>query len=310
VRQIRDRIGTSDRAPSHERVAKLAARQHGLVSRRQLLEAGLSSRSVKHRISAGWLHPIHAGVYAVGHTHLLPAARYMAAVLAVGDGAVLSHRAAAARLGLRPPPSGPIDVTVLRGGGRRHERIAVHVTRSLPESEITTVESIPCTTWARTLVDLAATMNERQLRRALERTLELRLFDGHAVDAVLKTSNGRRGTGLLRRILADLADEAPPTRQELERRFLELVTRARLPYPIVNGRIGELEVDFHWPEHRVVVETDGGATHGHVVAFHRDRDRDLTLALADWHVIRLTWRQVLYEPQRVVTALRRLVRTR
>jgi hypothetical protein len=213
----------------------------------------------------------------------------------------------------------------LRGGGRRHEGIAVHVTRSLPESEITTVESIPCTTWARTLVDLAATMNERQLRRALERTLELRLFDGHAVDAVLKTSNGRRGTGLLRRILADLADEAPPTRQELERRFLELVTRARLPYPIVNGRIGELEVDFHWPEHRVVVETDGGATHGHVVAFHRDRDRDLTLALADWHVIRLTCRHGASQagphpvrhigyrigtptraPQRVVAVLRRL----
>ncbi len=228
----------------------------------------------------------------------------MAAVLAVGDGAVLSHRAAAARLGLRSPPSGPIDVTVARGGGRHRKGIALHVTRSLPASEITEVERIPCTTWARTLVDLAGIVSERQLGYALERTLELRIFDGKTMDAALETSKGRRGTGLLRQLLTDLGEEAPPTRRELERRFLKLVKGARLPLPIVNGYVGELEVDFHWPDHHVVVETDGRATHAHEIAFHRDRDRDLTLALSDWHVIRLTWQQVVHQPERVVAALR------
>ena len=260
---------------------------------------------MKHRIAAGRLHRIHRGVYAVGHVALLPGARYMAAVLAVGDGAVLSHRAAAARLGLRPPPVGAIDVAVLRPGGRRHKGIAVHVTRSLPDPETTIADSIPCTTWARTLVDLAGIVSERQLGYALERTLELRIFDGEAMDAALETSRGRRGTAVLRQLLTDLSDEAPPTRRELERRFLKLVKAAPLPLPIVNGYVGELEVDFHWPDHRVVVETDGRATHAHEIAFHRDRDRDLTLALSDWHVIRLTWRQVVHQPERVVAALRK-----
>jgi very-short-patch-repair endonuclease len=248
---------------------------------------------------------VHRGVYLIGHDVMLPRAPYMAAVLAIGEGAVLSHRAAATQLGLRPAPSGPIDVTVRRGGGRRHKGIAVHVTRSLPDSEITKMENIACTTWARTLVDLAGVLNQRQLGYALERTLELRIFDGDTMDAALETSKGRRGTGSLRHLLADLGDETPPTRRELERRFLKLVKAARLPHPIVNGYVGELEVDFHWPDHRVVVETDGRETHAHEIAFHRDRDRDLTLALSDWHVIRLTWRQVVNQPERVVAVLRR-----
>ena len=172
------------------------------------------------------------------------------------------------------------------------------------------VENIPCTTWARTLVDLAPVVNKRQLGRALERTLELNLFDRKTVDGVLESSNGRRGIGRLRRLLAELPNEPLPNANTFERRLLELVRAGGLPFPVVNGHIGALQVDFHWPDQRVAVETDGRGTHGHAIAFHRDRDRDLTLALADWHVIRLTWRQVLYEPDRVTTALRRLLRPR
>ena len=252
------------------------------------------------------LHRIHPGVYAVGHDRLLRFSRYMAAVLALGDGAVLSHKAAAAGLGLLPPPSGRIDVTVLGGGGRRYRGLAVHVTRSLPDSEITKVENIPCTTWARTLVDLAAALNERRLGRALERTLELNLFDRNEIDFALERSNGRRGIGRLRRLLAELSDEPPPNADTFERRFLALVRAAALPYPVVNGHIGDLQVDFHWPDHKLVVETDGKATHGHPIAFHRDRDRDLYLQERGWRVIRLSWRQVVYEPQRVVALLGRL----
>ena len=286
-------------------MAEVAARQHGVISRSQLMALGHTAESIKRRLRIGRLHRIHSGVYAVGHTALLPGSRYMAAVLAVGDGAVLSHKAAAARLGLRPPPAGPIDVTVLQAGGRRHNGLAVHVTRSLPDSEVTEVESIPCTTWARTLVDVAARMNERQLTRALERTVALRIFDRTAMDAALRRSKGKRGTGRLRRVLADLGDEAPPTASELERRFLQLVQTAGLPYPVVNGHVGELQVDFHWPEHELVVETDGRATHGHAIAFHRDRDRDLHLQARGWRVIRLSWRQIVYEPERVVSVLRK-----
>jgi hypothetical protein len=280
------------------------------VSRQQLLAAGFTDREVDYRLAIGRLHPIHTGVYAVGHAALLPGARYMAAVLAVGDGAVLSRRAAAARLGLSPPSSGPIDVTVLRRGGRRHKGLAVHVTRSLPDSEITKVENIPCTAWARTLVDLAGVVTKRQLGRALERTLELDLFDLTTMEQALVLSSGRRGIGRLKRVLADLSDEPLPNANIFERRFLELVKAAGLPYPVVNGYIGGHQVDFHWPDRHVAVETDGRETHAHAIAFHRDRDRDLTLTLADWHVIRLTWRQVLNEPERVASALRKRLRPR
>jgi very-short-patch-repair endonuclease len=284
--------------------------QHGIVSRRQLLDAGFTPRAIDHGVTAHRFHVIHPGVYVVGHEVLPPGAHHMAAVLAVGDGAVLSCRSAGSRLGQCPTPSGPIDVTVLRQGGRRHKGIAVHVTRSLPDSDITKVEGIPCTSWARTLVDLAGILNERQLGYALERTIELRMFDRDTMDAALNRSRGKRGVGRLKALLTHLSDEPAPTRFELERRFLQLVKEARLPYPVVNGYVGGLEVDFHWPEHHVAVETDGRATHGHTIAFHRDRDRDLTLLLADWHVIRLTWRQVVNEPERIVRALRKRLQPR
>ena len=211
-------------------------------------------------------------------------------------------------LGLRHAPSGNVEVTVPATGSRRRRGIKVHTTRSEIESVV--IEGIRCTTPMRTLVDLAAVLNEHQLRRTLERALELDVFDRFALDAVLAHPDGRQGTKLLRRLLADLSDEPFPTASEIERRFLELIREAGLPYPVVNGHIGVLQVDFHWPAHRLVVETDGRATHGHVIAFHRDRDRDLELSLAGWHVIRLTWRQILHEPERVVAALRRRLDSR
>lgn len=274
------------------------------MRRRQLIAAGLTEKVIDRRIAVGDLHPIHAGVYAVGHPLLLPRARVMAAVLACGDGAVASHRSAAWILDLRRAPSGPVDVTIPRGGGRRRNGIRVHTTRH--EIEATTIDGIRCTTPMRTVVDLAGTVrHERELKRALERTLELNLFDRAALDAVLAQSSGRRGLRLLRRLLADLGDEPPPTAIEIERLFLELVRTFGLPYPVVNAYVGELQVDFHWPAYRLIVETDGGATHGHAIAFHRDRDRDLYLQGLGWRVIRLSWRQMVDDPDRVAAVLRR-----
>lgn len=287
------------------RLAALAAAQHGVVSRRQLASIGLTDSAIRHRIEVHRLHRIHTSVYAVG-LPLLRWGGYMAAVLASGQLAILSHRAAAALSGLRHASSGPVDVTVPSAGGRRRRGITLHVTRSLPSSDVTTNEGIPCTTPMRTLVDLAAvSQHERELRRALERSLELNLFDRISLDAVLERSSGRRGMRMLRRVLARLPDEPPPVASELERIFLALVLAAGLPTPEVNAPIGILQADFQWPAFKVAVETDGQATHGHAIAFHRDRDRDLYLQARGWRVIRLSWRQVVDEPQRVASVLRR-----
>ena len=251
----------------------------------------------------GRLHPVHDGVYVVGHPLLLRYTRYMAAVLACGDDAVSSHRSAAAILGLRPPSSAPVEVLVPRTGGRRRRGIDVRTTRSLPAAEVIVCEGIPCTSPARTLVDLATVLTRRQLRRALERSVELRMFDGRRLDAALVRANGRRGTATLRELVAGLPDETGPARTEIERRFLEVVRRYRLPLPVVNANVGNYEVDFHWPAERLIVETDGRAFHDTPHQFEEDRRRDLDLTLAGWHVVRVGWRQVVYAPERVAALL-------
>jgi very-short-patch-repair endonuclease len=287
-----------------EAIGRLAMGQHGVVARRQLIALGITPSAIRHRLATRRLRIVHATVYAVGHSLLLLNARYMAAVLACGDQAVLSHRDAATLLGLFPVGSGAIEVTTPRLGIKRIRGIAVHRSRSLPVAETTTREGIPCTTVARTLVDLAGCEPPRRLRRALEQSLVLGLFDLQAMNVALDRAKGRRGAGTLRRLLAETHGEPPITRKELERRFLELVRSARLPQPVANGLLQGHEVDFHWPAQRLVVETDGRATHAHALAFHEDRRRDLDLELAGWHVLRVTWRHVVHEPERVTVLLR------
>ncbi len=285
-------------------IAELAARQHGFVSRGQLLAAGASPNEIRQRIEVRRLHPVYVGVYSVAPPLLLrPNGRYMAAVLACGEGALLSHRAAAALLGLRPSASPRIEV-IARRGSRNQPGLTIHTTRSLPFDDVSVSDGIPCTSVARTFVDLAAVVSHVQLRRALVRSLELDIFDRGALDAVLARSSGRRGLGALGRILAELPEAAAPVRSELERRFLDLVRQAGLPVPVVNARIAGHEVDFHWPPQRLIVETDGRATHDTAFAFERDRARDLDLHLAGWQVVRLTWSQITREPDRVTAMLR------
>jgi very-short-patch-repair endonuclease len=165
-------------------------------------------------------------------------------------------------------------------------------------------DGIRCTALSRTLVDLAGVADLRALERAVERSLVLRLFDLDALEAALERANGRSGSGSMRRLVAGLSDEPPPVRSELERRFLDLVRAARLPLPVVNGIVCGYEVDFHWPASRLVVETDGRATHDTPAGFESDRRRDLDLELSGWHVVRVGWRQVTREPARVVELVR------
>jgi very-short-patch-repair endonuclease len=285
----------------------LAARQHAVVSRRQLLAMGIGPDAIHHRIRTGRLHPLHRGVYLVGHELPLSNSRCMAAVLACGPGAVASNRTAAALLGLAPSSSGDLEVTVLRARARGRPGITVHRTRSFHPADVGRCNGIPCTSPARTLVDLASVLDRRRLRRALERSIELRILDGRAMDAALGRARGRRGTGVLRELLAALHGEPAPTRSELERLFLELVRAAALPLPVVNARIAGFEVDFHWPAARLIVETDGRETHDTPHRFEEDRRRDLALSLAGWRVVRVSWGQVAREPEAVVALLRSLL---
>lgn len=281
----------------------MAGRQGGVVARRQLLDAGVSRAALRHRLAVRRLYVIYPEVYAATPS-VSVVGRYLAAVLACGEGAVLSHRAAADHLGLRSTSSVIIEVTMRHGTKRRIPGIRVHQTRALHPDDITLVDAVPCTTWPRTLVDLAGELTPRELERALERTMILRIFDLHDLNAALDRANGRRGIGSLRRLVSALDDQVPLTRRELERRFLKFIQDAGLPRPTVNATVEGHEVDFHWPEHRLIVETDGRETHDTPIAFERDHQRDLELELAGWHVLRLTWRQIVAQPDRVLALLR------
>jgi len=184
------RLGTVDRA-----VAELAGQQHGVVARRQLLAFGLGPGAIEHRIANGRLHRVHYGVYAVGYRSLTPHGRWLAAVLAAGPGAVLSHRSAAALWGLRPAAGRRIDVTVRRRGRRDRPGIAVHVTRELRDRDRAQRVSIPVTSVARTLLDLAGVIPERQLSRAFEEADRADLLDLDAIEDICLRGRGRRGLG-------------------------------------------------------------------------------------------------------------------
>jgi very-short-patch-repair endonuclease len=277
----------------------LAANQHGVVTRAQLRLCGLHDRSIDRRITGGRLHPIHRGVYAVGHTVLTVQGRWMAAVLAGGPDAVLSHASAAAAWELRAIGGGRMHVTVPSHGGRtRRGDIRLHRTITLTPEETATHRGIPITTVERTIADLAALLDARALERLLDHAEMLRLVDF----ADLRIEPGRRGAPALRAALAHY--EGPTlTRSELEKRFLDLCDEHRLPQPMANTRIEGIEVDFAWPDARLIVEVDGYGYHRSPSAFESDRERDVTLAIAGWQVLRFTWAQVSRRPAWVARAV-------
>jgi very-short-patch-repair endonuclease len=289
-------------------VSDLAARQHGVVSTAQLREIGLGGDAVLRRVRAGRLHRLYRGVYAVGHTALTREGRWLAAVLACGDGAALSHRSAAALWGFRPTDRARIEVTVPRSRSGP-PGVEVHRTRRLQRGDARVHRAIRVTTPARTLADLADLLPPDALARAIHEAEVLRLLDVRAVREA--HANGRRGAANL---AAALVEPAPHTRSELEARFATFCRRERLPLPLLNAsvRTGDqlYELDALWPQHRVVAELDGAAFHHTRRAFHRDRERDLALAADGYVVVRLTWRQVTQRPRDVAAKLRRLLASR
>jgi Protein of unknown function (DUF559) len=289
-------------------IAVLADRQHGVVSLSQLRTFGLTSDAVRKRKATGRLHPVHRTVYAVGRRRLTGRGIWMAAVLACGDHAVLSHRSAAALWDLRADNRARTDVTLPGKSARSRPGIGVHRSTPLRDADVTTHDGIPCTSVARTLLDLAEVIDRRGLERAIEQAEVLRIFDLRAVEDVLGRADGRRGGGRrgakrLRAVLADLGEPAL-TASALEERFLAICRGAGLPAPEVNVWLDiddepAIKADFLWRRARLVVETDGWGAHGTRQAFERDRRRDQRLRLAGFEPVRFTRRQIVREPARV-----------
>jgi very-short-patch-repair endonuclease len=282
-------------APIDVQIARVAREQHGIVTTKQLVAAGLTTSAISKRARNGRLHRLHQGVYAVGHLGIDETAHWMAAVLACGSGAALSHGAAAVHWGLLRPLEGPIDVTVPTHAGRERRRgIRIHRCAALgagfqttgtqirPARLVTVRDRIPVTTVARTLEDVRTTLAPYLVRRAIRQAEFLGLGLGE-----IKTDR---------------------TRSDLERYFLRLCRRYGLPTPEVNVLIGGMTVDFLWRSHRVIVETDSYASHGGTIAFEDDRERDLRLRRHGYSVHRFSERQLEVEPAAVaadvVAALR------
>jgi hypothetical protein len=301
--------------PLDAAIAALAARQHGVVALAQLEALGLGRSGARDRVASGRLHRVHGGVFAVGHPLLTRRGRLMAAVLACGEGAALSHRSAAALRGLRTAERAGIDVTSRGCAGRRRAGIRAHSAATLAPCDVGVVDGIPCTSLARTLLDLAEVAPARELERALDRAEELRVLDMQPILDVLDRSRGRRGAAALRAVLADHDAGSTPTRNELEEAFLATCRDARLPPDAVNAWIpypagGGAEGDFVWRAERLDVEVDGRGVHATRRAFEHDRRRDQRLTMLGWRVVRFSWRQVMSEPATVAEVLRELLPTR
>jgi very-short-patch-repair endonuclease len=289
------------------RIGRLAERQHGVVALRQLQLLGLSKSAVSRRARAGRFHRIHRGVYAVGYPKLTGYGHWMAAVLACGPRAVLSHRSSAGLAGVRLDNRRKSDVTVPGPSARPRAAIEVHRSVTLTADDVTTVEGIPCTTIARTLVDLGDVLDRRAVERAVEQADVLRLFDLREVQQAIERAGPRRGPGLLSSVLENL-DGPTLTESELEEAFLALCRAAALATPEVNAWMtlsdgSPIKVDFLWRRERLAVETDGHPYHRTRQSRERDARRDVLLRLAGFEPVRFTGRQVVFEKEWVTRSL-------
>jgi REase_MTES_1575 len=284
------------------------------VSLEQLCALGLTASAVRDRSGRGSLHRIHRAVYALVPRELLTRdGLYMAAVLACGPEAVLSHRSAAALYELRAYGGVEIDVTVPTRSARSHAGIRVHRSPKLQPTDTTRVHNIPTTTVSRTLLDLATVLTRRPLERVFDQAEILELFDLRALNHQLDLNPKRNGVRIIKAILAEHYIGSTPTWSELEEAFLAIVRRAGVPNPEVNAWIdpgdGEraLRVDFVFHAERIAIETDGARVHGTAQARQRDPRRDQRLTMAGWRALRAPWRQVMQRPQELEAMLRALL---
>jgi very-short-patch-repair endonuclease len=287
-------------------IAAIAGRQHGVIARAQLLEIGLEPRAIDRRIEAGRLHRQHRGIYLVGHRAAAPKAREMAAALACGPGAVVSHRSAAQLWALLPYPARDraVEVTVPTRDPGEKPGIRVHRVRALDRRDVRTCDGVPITTPARTILDLGARATAREVEQALAEALRRGLVRRPGLRDVLSRAGRRHGTALVRSLVED--DVAPSlTRSEAEDRLLALIRAGELPQPDVNVRVGDHEVDLLCRDERLVVEVDGFGFHASRAEFERDRLRDAELQALGFRVMRVTWRQLTRKPEATLARIAR-----
>ena len=284
-------IGPNVSEPHPDRViAELAASQAGRVARWQLVERGLTRREIGHRLASGHLYSVHRGVYAVGHLGPTRRSGVWGAVLAIGPDAFAFGRSAAGVWDVRADNRATVDVGAPRKVRARPGICVHHV--MLEARDLTTVDGLPVTSLARTMLDLAAELPTHQVTRALEQADKLDLLDADAIDEICARTNGHRGTKRLRDALAAIDPRHADTRSDLERDALPLLAETGLPRPLVNARLGPYEFDLYWPIERVVVELDSWEHHRSRRAFGADRARDRWCAVRDIERLRITWRQL------------------
>jgi hypothetical protein len=271
-------------------IRRIAERQHGNVTRAQLEAVGLTRNEIDERREQGWLIRRHTGVYAVGHVPQSRESRWLAAVLALGDGAVLSHVAAGAHWRMLQGTAVIEVIVPTTAGHRRRDGIVVH-RKQLPPAHVTVHRGIPVTTPIRTLLDLASVLSLGALARAFEQAQVNLHVPPAPLAAEVIARPRQRGNAKLRRILVGAVDPAD-VRSVLELRFLRLCAAYGIPRPEVNVRIGAWTPDFLWPDAGVVVETDGYEFHRTAAARRRDTIKDEFLRGVGLSVIRLTWADV------------------
>ena len=275
-----------ERKNAQPSLGEVARRQWGVLTRAQLAEAGLRDRGVFEWVSDGRLHRLYRGIYAYGHDRLRVEGRWLAAVLACGPGAVLSHGSAARMWEIRQSNSALIDVTVPSRAGRiRRKGIRIHRSGRLGPEEVTVRNGIPVTTVARTLLDLADVLDLQALRRAVTEAEYTNRFDLTSFNAVVQDNPGRRTRKLM---TAAFEGRRHRTRSPLEDRFLRFKGRYGVEEPECNVHVEGYEVDFVWPRVGLVVELDGAAAHGTRAAVRRDRKKDRVLWRAGFRTMRLT----------------------
>lgn len=280
----------------------LAGRQHGVVARRQLLELGFNPREIEHRIGRGRLHFVMRGVYAVGWPRLTEKRRWMAAVLACGGGAALSHRSAAALWGVGKERRGRVDVSVRRRCELQRPGLYVRGRSTLKPADVVTKDGIPVTGVVQTLVDLATELPPGRLERAVNEADKRDLIDPEALRAALNDHAGQPGAPALR----DLLDKRTfrLSDSDLEILFRPIAASAGLSPPLSKQMLNGWEVDFYWPALGLVIETDGLRYHRTASTQTRDVRRDRAHALAGMTSLRFTHYEVKHEPAQVRHELR------
>jgi very-short-patch-repair endonuclease len=280
-------------------IARIAGRQDNVISREQLLRAGLGRGAIAHRVRTGRWQRRHNNVYLLGTAPPSLMARARAAAFACGAGAVVSHRSAAEMFGLLPELGGAIHVTVAGRSVAPREGVRRHRITAFAPGEITKLRRIPVTSVARTIADLAATEPAREVEAAFQEALYRKIVTERPLAALIEREPRRKGAPVIRALLED----PRMTRSEKERLLLRLIDAGQLPRPLTNVRVHGYLIDPNWPAHGLAVEFDGLDAHRHRLAFESNRKRDQVLMAHGVRVMRVTGRHLQEEPTAVVARI-------